>query len=192
MDADIILYFLFGIPCGILEVYISIQKYASPKKDRGTLIFIWLIIACSQILCVHYIRLGYGLKIIDNQFLKYFIWIPFNIVLYLMGNFLRQQAIEQLGKWFTTVVRTDENHQLIDTGLYRYIRHPSYAGALMYFLALSLLLNNWLGVFGIMIPICLVFLYRIYVEEEELKNHFGIKYEKYKEKVPKMIIPKIF
>ena len=176
MDFDYFLYCLFAIPCGLLEIYISIKKYSttskSPSKDRGTLIFIWLIIGCSQILSVHYVRLGYGSKIIENKFFKYFVWIPLNIILYLMGNLLRQQAIEQLGKWFTTAVRTDENQQIIDSGWYKIIRHPSYTGALMYFLALALLLNNWLGLIGMMIPISSVFLYRIYVEEEELKKTF--------------------
>jgi protein-S-isoprenylcysteine O-methyltransferase Ste14 len=196
MDFDFYFYSLFAIPCGLLEIYISIKKYSStpkaPSKDRGTLIFIWLIIGCSITFSTHYVRLGYGLKIIENKSLKYFFWIPFNIILYLMGHLLRQQAIEQLGKWFTTAVRTDENQQIIDSGWYRIIRHPSYTGALMYFLALALLLNNWLGLIGLMIPIISVFLYRIYVEEEELKKHFGIKYEEYRQKVPRILIPNIF
>ena len=109
-----------------------------------------------------------------------------------MGCLLRKQSIEQLGKWFTTAVRTDENQQIIDFGWYGMMRHPSYSGSLLYFLSLALLLNNWLGLFGIMIPISLVFLYRIYVEEHELQKHFGIKYEEYKRKVPSSLIPKIF
>jgi protein-S-isoprenylcysteine O-methyltransferase len=151
-----------------------------------------LIIGCSQIFSLHYIRLGYGSKIIENEFFKFSFWIPFNICLYLMGHLLRKQAIEQLGKWFTTNIRTDDNQLLIDSGWYGKMRHPSYTGVLMYFLGLTLLLNNWLGLFSIMIPVCLVFLYRIYIEENELKKHFGIKYEEYKHKVPSVIIPKIF
>jgi protein-S-isoprenylcysteine O-methyltransferase Ste14 len=196
MDYDCLLYYIFGLPCGLLEIYISIKKYSStpkaPSKDRGTLMFIWLIIGCSQIFSAHYVRLGYGSKIIENKSLKYFFWIPLNIILYLMGHLLRQQAIEQLGQWFTTAVRTDKNQEIIDSGWYGIVRHPSYTGALMYFLALALLLNNWLGLIGTMIPISLAFLYRIYVEEEELKKHFGIKHEKYRQKVPRILIPYIF
>jgi protein-S-isoprenylcysteine O-methyltransferase Ste14 len=198
MDLDLFLVYLFGIPCGLIEFYISMKKYSSssssktPSKDRGTFIFIWLIILCSQVFSIHYIRLGYGSKIIENKFFKYYFWIPLNIILYLMGHLLRQQSIEQLGKWFTTVIRTDENQQLIDVGWYGKIRHPSYTGLFMYFLALSLILNNWLGLAGIMIPICSIFLYRIHVEEQELEKHFGIKYEEYRQKVPRMIIPKVF
>ncbi len=196
MDLDMFLHFLFVIPCGFLEIYITIKKYSStPKsqsKDRGTLIFIWLIVACSQAFSIHYIRLDYGSKIIENKSLKYFFWIPFNIILYLMGNLIRQQSIKQLGKWFTTAVRIDENQQLIHSGWYARVRHPSYAGLLIYFLALVLFLNNWFALIGMMIPISSVFFYRIHVEEQELEKHFGIKYEEYRQKVPGMIIPKLF
>ena len=109
-----------------------------------------------------------------------------------MGHLLRQQSIKQLGKWFTTVIRTNESQPLIDIGWYSKMRHPSYTGVLMYFLGNTLLMNNWLGLVGIMIPISSVFFYRIYVEEQELEKHFGIKYREYRVKVPRMIIPKVF
>jgi protein-S-isoprenylcysteine O-methyltransferase Ste14 len=196
MDLDRFLYLLFGIPCIFMEFYISKNKYSSSSKslskDRGTFIFIWLFIMCSQGFSAHYVRLGYGSKIIENHLFKFCFWIPFSITLYLTGFFIRKQSIEQLGKWFTTVIRIDEHQQLIDFGWYGKMRHPSYTGVLSYFLALALLLNNWLSLFSTMIPICLVFFYRIYIEEHELGKHFGIQYEEYKQKVPNILIPKVF
>jgi protein-S-isoprenylcysteine O-methyltransferase Ste14 len=197
MNFDLVLYVLLGIPSVCMEFYICMKNYSSLSskslsKDRGTFIVIWLIIACSQMLSIRSARLGYGSKIIENKSLKYFLWIPLNIFLYLIGHLIRKQSIEQLGEWFTTIVCTNENQQLIDFGWYAKVRHPSYTGLFIYFLALALLLNNWLSLFVIIIPTYLVFLYRIHVEEQELQNHFGIKYEKYKQKVPYMIIPKIF
>ncbi|CAF3531989.1 unnamed protein product [Rotaria sp. Silwood1] len=198
MDLDSFLCLVLGIPCFLMEMYISKTKYSSststksPSKDRGTFIFIWLIIICSQALSISCVRLDYGSKIIANKSFIYFLWISFNISLYLMGILLRKQSIEQLGKWFTTVIRTDENQKLIDFGWYKKMRHPSYAGLLLYFLALGLLLNNWLSLFISIIPISLVIFYRIHIEEQELKQHFGIKYEEYRQKVPYMIIPKVF
>jgi protein-S-isoprenylcysteine O-methyltransferase len=193
MDIDSFLAALFGISIGFIEFSISIKKYSSssPSKDRGTFIFIWIIVLCSMIFTLHYVRTGYGSKIIENQTFKYFFSIPFSIILCLTGYLLRQQSIEQLGKWFTTAIRTNESQQLIDIGWYAKMRHPSYTGVLMCFLSIALLLNNWLGLVGIMIPISSVFFYRIYVEEQELEKHFGIKYKEYRTKVPNMIIPKV-
>ncbi|CAF1427632.1 unnamed protein product [Adineta steineri] len=199
MDCDYYLYVLCLIPCGCMEFYISKTKYSSASsssksvsKDRGTLFFIWLIIICSIAFSSYYVRLGYGSKIITNHLFKFYFWVPFSISLYLMGVFIRKQSIEQLGKWFTTVVRIDECHELIDSGWYGRMRHPSYTGTLLYFLGLALLLNNWLSLFGLIIPIYSVFFYRIHIEEQELRKHFGIKYEEYRHKVPNILIPKIF
>ncbi|CAF1048409.1 unnamed protein product [Rotaria sordida] len=170
MDSDKFLCALFGIPCCLMEIYISKTKYSSStssktsSKDRRTFIFIWLFIICSLLFSIRCARLGYGSKIIDNKSFIYYLWILFNISLYLMGILLRKQSIEQLGKWFTTVIRIDENQQIIDFGWYEKMRHPSYA----------------------------VFFYRIHIEEQELKKHFGIKYEEYRQKVPYIIIPKVF
>ncbi|CAF1987257.1 unnamed protein product [Rotaria magnacalcarata] len=198
MDLDSNLNMLFGIPVALMEVYISKKKYSStvspktPSKDRGTIFILWLIILCAQISSIHCTRLGYGSKIILNKHVKYFVWIPFSISLFFIGLLLRIKSIDQLGKWFTTAIRTTDSQQLIDVGLYRKMRHPSYAGVLLYFFGLSLLLNNWLTFCITMIPISSVFYYRIHIEEQELKKHFGKRYEEYKQKVPYMIIPKVF
>jgi protein-S-isoprenylcysteine O-methyltransferase Ste14 len=52
-------------------------------------------------------------------------------------------AIVHLGRFFTVNVAIAANHRLIDTGPYRFVRHPSYTGALMAFLGLALCLANW-------------------------------------------------
>jgi protein-S-isoprenylcysteine O-methyltransferase Ste14 len=52
--------------------------------------------------------------------------------------------------------------------------------------------NNWSGLIGTVVPATLVFLYRIYVEEKELKTHFGTNHDKYARKVPAKLIPHVF
>jgi len=37
------------------------------------------------------------------------------------------------------------NHKVVTNGPYRFIRHPMYAGALLYFLGVPLLLGSWCG-----------------------------------------------
>ena len=51
-----------------------------------------------------------------------------------------------------------------------------------FLLVLGLLMNNWLGIVGIVGPSILTFLYRIHVEEKELKAHFGSTYDEYRRK----------
>ena len=183
---------LFGIFYGLNELYISIKRYSSSSKDGGTFTSLWIVIVCSMLVSIHIVRRGYGWQMIEDPSGKYFIVIPIGVSVFLLGHILRQQAINQLGQWFTTAVRTDENQQLIDVGWYARMRHPSYTGSLTCFLGVSLLINNWLSLVGIMLPICSVFFYRISVEEEVLEKHFGMKYREYRKKVPNMILPKIF
>jgi protein-S-isoprenylcysteine O-methyltransferase len=197
MDVDLILYMIFAFPCAFIELYISTTKYSSSSdkslsNDRRTFESIWIVISMSQMFTIYCICQGYGMKIIDESQWKTFVWIPLSIGLYFLGHLLRKQAIEQLGVWFTTIVRTNKHQPLIDAGWYSRMRHPSYTGVLMYFLAITLLLNNWLGIVGIIVPVCFVFAYRIYIEEQVLRKHFGIKHEQYCDKVPNRIMPKIF
>ncbi len=60
------------------------------------------------------------------------------------------------------------DHRVVDSGPYRYIRHPSYTGALLAFLGISLCLLNALSILIIMIPIFLAFRKRMGIEEAVL------------------------
>ena len=80
---------------------------------------------------------------------------------------------------------------LIDTGLYAYVRHPMYSGALIFFPGVALWLGSiFTATFGAVL-LMLVFLPRIFIEEKTLKN--GLKgYEDYMKRVRSRIIPKLF
>lgn len=64
-------------------------------------------------------------------------------------------------------------------GLYRLVRHPSYLGMEIIFLAAGLHAHNWvsLAVYGILPTLAL--LYRIHVEEAALLHAFGQEYADY-------------
>lgn len=192
MEVNAFLAASLGTFYGLNELYISIKKYSSSSKDRGTFSFIWIVVIGSIVPTIRAVRKGYGLKLFDDPSCRYFLIIPIGVGLFLFGHFLRRQAIKQLGQWFTTAVRTDDQQQLIDVGWYSKMRHPSYTGSLLCFLGTSLLINNWLALFGVMLPISSVFFYRIYVEEQVLEKHFGSKYRDYRQRVPNKIIPKLF
>src|SRR3954470_7259141 len=56
---------------------------------------------------------------------------------------LRWYAILYLGRFFTVNVAIHSGHEIIDTGPYRWIRHPSYTGAIAAFTGLALCYENW-------------------------------------------------
>jgi len=76
-------------------------------------------------------------------------------------------------------VAIHSGHEIIDTGPYARIRHPSYTGALLAFLGLALTLTNWLSLVLIVVPIFWAFSRRISVEETALASALGSPYTRY-------------
>jgi protein-S-isoprenylcysteine O-methyltransferase len=101
------------------------------------------------------------------------------LVLLGIGIVVRSIAIAQLGRFHTPNVAVRHDHQLMESGLYRHVRHPSYLGALIAFLGFSLALGNVLSVVVVMVITPAIYLYRIREEEAALAAAFGDDYLAY-------------
>lgn len=108
-------------------------------------------------------------------------------VLMACGITLRFTAIAQLGRLHTPNVAIRADHRIVDRGLYRWVRHPSYAGALLAFLGFALALGSlWsVAVFAATLPA--IYLYRIREEEAALAGAFGSAYADYCRKTRRLI-----
>ena len=53
------------------------------------------------------------------------------LAVFAAGLALRAWAVRELGRFFKFTVVVQADHQVVDTGPYRLIRHPSYTGLLM-------------------------------------------------------------
>jgi protein-S-isoprenylcysteine O-methyltransferase len=96
-----------------------------------------------------------------------------------IGITVRSTAIIQLGRFHTPNVAVRSDHQLKQTGLYRYVRHPSYLGALIAFLGFGFALGNWLSVVVMMLITPCIYLYRIHEEDTALSAELGEPYRQY-------------
>lgn len=100
------------------------------------------------------------------------------LALYVGGNVISLYALRCLGKQYSGYITLQDEHQLVDTGIYAVIRHPIYLRALMVFLGLPLLFRSWL-----VLPLLLLGAWfvnsRIRREEELLTQAFGDKYRDY-------------
>lgn len=97
----------------------------------------------------------------------------------LSGIAFRWYSASVLGKYFTFDVTVQKDQQLVEVGPYRYVRHPSYTGALMTLFGFGLALENWIAVFAGTFCLCLAYVYRIRVEEAALIETLGDVYRKY-------------
>ena len=93
------------------------------------------------------------------------------------------------GNWSRGVVIKEE-HELISTGLYHYVRHPIYSGALLMVLGTALSFETLSACVGFLI-IVFAFLVKLRAEEKILTAHFSDKYLAYKEHT-KALIPFIW
>ncbi|MCK4308015.1 isoprenylcysteine carboxylmethyltransferase family protein [candidate division WOR-3 bacterium] len=86
--------------------------------------------------------------------------------------------------------RLKDGHQIVKTGLYRYVRHPLYASRTLAYLGLFLLSQNFF--FLILIVILLPLLYmQAKLEENLLIEVFGEEYKIYR-KTTGMLFPLLF
>jgi protein-S-isoprenylcysteine O-methyltransferase Ste14 len=102
------------------------------------------------------------------------------------GVAIRLYAVVSLGRWFELRVTTSAGHPVIESGPYRLVRHPSYAGGLLTVLGVELMAMNWLAL------VCFVlawpgFAYRIKVEESALVSSIGDPYREYMKRTKRLV-----
>ena len=101
------------------------------------------------------------------------------ICLMIAGTAFRWYSARLLGKYFTFDVATQGGQVLIESGPYRYVRHPSYSGALVTLLGFGLALGNWAALVASVSCLGVAYAYRIPVEEAALSAAIGEPYRQY-------------
>jgi len=109
------------------------------------------------------------------------------IGLLLMGIALRWYSAVVLGKYFTFDVAVQSGQTLVEVGPYRYIRHPSYSGALLSLLGYGLALGNWAGLAAALSCLGFAYAYRIPVEESALTSALGEAYTQYTKRTWRLV-----
>ena len=108
------------------------------------------------------------------------------LVLMVAGLALRWYSIRVLGASFTIDVATRPGQQVVESGPYRWIRHPSYTGGLLTILGVILCCDN-LASLAALVVILLGYVYRIRVEERALATYIGPAYSDYMRRTKRLI-----
>ena len=189
MNIKLIIIIAFSTLYGLFEIYMSMRQQGlreiSESGDKGS---IWLLIIS--------ISAGYWLSFIiaSTRIGRVYHWNTFfaiGSVLAIIGLIIRVTSILTLKQQFTYTVTKIANHELIENGLYRNIRHPGYFGQFIIFLGISVSLSNWLSVLLMIIPVFLGYIIRINVEEKFMIEQMGQKYIDYQKRT-KRLIPHIY
>ncbi len=117
----------------------------------------------------------------DSAALRYF-----GLVLYAGGNAVALVAVQRLGKQYSGYITIQDDHQLVQTGIYALIRHPIYLRALLIAVGWPLVFRSWL-VF-LLVPLLTLFVaVRIRQEEKLLAEHFGAEFEAYRRRTWRLV-----
>jgi protein-S-isoprenylcysteine O-methyltransferase Ste14 len=109
------------------------------------------------------------------------------ICIMLLGIALRWYSAAVLGKYFTFDVAIQNGQPLIEVGPYRYVRHPSYSGALLTLFGFGLALGNWAGLAAALLCLGSAYAYRIPIEEAALASVLGGAYEQYAKRTWRLV-----
>jgi len=170
----------------VLQVMTRAKRATSSVRDRGSHAALWIVIA---------------LALVAGSFLSArvparipvpTVWLlSVSLALLVAGLVIRATAILTLGRFFTSNVAIQTGHMIVREGLYKHIRHPSYTGMLLAFLALALSTGNWISLVVIFVPITAATLYRIRVEELALMEAFGQEYAEYRRST-RCLVPYVY
>ena len=175
------------------EVLLTITRRSrtktGEKQDRSTLGMIWVVIAIS---------IAAGIFVASSRTLRAGMvglfdfpesnWIPAAAIgLFVAGLILRWWAIVTLGRFFTVDVVVEKDHELVQRGPFRWVRHPSYTGVLVAFVGWAMTLGNWIAMAVVLVPIFVAFVRRMNVEEEALRGALGERYADYMKRTKRLV-----
>jgi protein-S-isoprenylcysteine O-methyltransferase Ste14 len=170
----------------VIGVATRTKRSSGTVRDRGTLAILWIVIFASVTACEWIGDRSTPNMLGGAHWLK-----PLSDGLMIVGLALRWTAILTLGKAFSSNVAIQESQTIQRSGLYSIVRHPSYLGMLIIFLAIGVHSRNWLAFAVVILPTTAALLYRIHVEEIALREAFGAEYADYS-KSTKRLIPGIY
>ncbi|MDY7105913.1 MAG: isoprenylcysteine carboxylmethyltransferase family protein [Actinomycetota bacterium] len=99
---------------------------------------------------------------------------------------LSSAARRRLGRFHRDALTVHDDHQVIDTGPYGYVRHPLYLATVGVFVGTGAVLGNWVSVAVAALPTAAL-ARRIVVEERMLVDHLGEDYLTYQERTSRLV-----
>ena len=116
---------VLGAIYGISEFCLALTRRSRERaasRDRHSLAVLWGVISVSVWLSISSVA-----------------WFPH-------AALPHRYSIWYLGRYFTVDVSIAAEQRVIDSGPYRFIRHPSYTGALIAFVGFGFCLSNWISI----------------------------------------------
>lgn len=127
------------------------------------------------------------IQVLGERFLPVAVW-PFWVgaVLTLAGLLFTVWARVHLGRNWSGMITVKQDHALITSGPYRFVRHPIYSGLLLALIGFALARGEWRGVVAVGLAFW-AFWRKLRIEERWMREQFGVAYDEYSRRVPALI-----
>lgn len=122
-----------------------------------------------------------GLWVVQAEAIR---WL--GVLLFTLGVCVLNWATLALGRYFSTEVTLQENHQLVTSGPYRWIRHPRYTGISLFIFGIALVFRSVAGM-GLALSMLALLLWRIHEEEKFMQESFGGVWRDYRARSKKLL-----
>jgi protein-S-isoprenylcysteine O-methyltransferase Ste14 len=189
MNVKLIIIIGFSYLYGFFEVFMNLRQNrkntVAASGDKGSLLLLYVLITTGYVL---------SFSIGATRIGRIYHWDTFFVVgsvLVIIGLIIRVQSILTLKHCFTYSVAKVEDHRLIETGLYKSIRHPGYLGQVIIFIGISTMLSDWISILLMIIPVAIGHGYRINMEEQFMTEQLGRDYLDYRKRT-RRIIPLVY
>ena len=133
------------------------------------------------------------------------------LTLMALGAWIRLMTYRHMGRFFRFEASIQKDHELVVSGPYSVVRHPSYTGVILLFsgcFPLHLSRGSWImesGMWSTILGRLLVVMYfssltliswfavaRMSKEDTALRNQFGRKWDDWAKRVPYSLFPGIY
>jgi protein-S-isoprenylcysteine O-methyltransferase Ste14 len=145
------------------------------------------------------IPLAIGVLLTVFWWVPLFLWMPAlwrqsplaagaGLVFTVAGLCFAVWARMHLGKYWSGRVTLKENHRVIQTGPYAWVRHPIYSGLILALFGTAITLGT-ISAYAGFVFMLISFVRKLKIEETWLRSQFGAEYEAYQNRV-KALIPR--
>ncbi len=179
-------FVVFAVSAGVLLAQEFTQGFETPSgatraDDRWAL---WYLDVLPIVLVSAGLGLSFaGVGVIGTRVLCF----AAGIVFLWCGVAIRQWSHITLGQFHDGLVTVHERHEIVESGPYRFVRHPMYAGSALAFLGIGLALGTWPGLVICFVGTLPAMIRRIGVEERALRAAIGAPYEQFCEGRARML-----
>jgi protein-S-isoprenylcysteine O-methyltransferase Ste14 len=172
-----------------IRIYSEFNSYRScsqsKRSDSGSIFIVVLGLVGN--ICLSFFLASNTMPICIKQLKLPHIFYFIGIILIIAGLVLRVLSVLTLRKYFTVTVQTIKDHQLIQSGVYKHLRNPSYTGLLLISVGVAFSLCNLIAIICSMFIFTIFLNVRIKVEEKVLREQFKKEFDEYCSKTYRLI-----